>query len=333
MNHSIQYERVKKTIEKYITYEQKIAIWVSWWPDSMYLLKTIQYWRKQKDRDQSYLHIVSCDHNTRENTKNEIISVKELSKKNTFYTDIYAGKNFSEKSLRERRHEVFINYCKDKNINIILLGHHLNDRIETTFLNMKRWTWTKWLIWLEVKTPHFLNKSITIIRPLLSITKNEIIVECQKNNILYCEDPTNIDITYSQRNLIRKLFSKIFNTKWFYKSMKVFYETIETEDKIEVKPNKVYEIFNSKWKCFFIIKDDENNYITTIKKGERDSDLLYKLYSYYDISINPRSNTLENLANSLNKKNWNKISYTQLTIQSFKYSSIIKINNILISDN
>lgn len=324
MSHSISYEKVKKILDVIFIEEQSIVIWVSWWSDSMYLLWCMQTRRWEKQRQPSHLHIVSCDHNTRENTKNEIQTVQKTTSKNTFYSTVYNGNTFSESALRERRHQVFIDYCLSHNIKNILLWHHLDDRIETTFLNLNRGAGIKWIHGLWVLSSHFLDKTINIVRPLLFCTKNEIQRECKINNIDYHEDPTNTDTTYSERNKMRVVLNKYFNTTWFYKSMIQLYERLEQKENIAI--NIRDQIYNKQWKWFWIHLDTDNQYIISIKTWERDSDLLYKVYAYHHISINPRSTTLDSFVNALNQKSWNRISYNNITIQSFHYSSIIKIN-------
>ncbi len=324
MNHSTLYEKIKKVLDLTLTEEQNILIWVSWWPDSMYLLSCLQTRREEKKRQQTSLHIVSCDHNTRENTKNEIQTVQKKTMQNTFYSTVYNGNIFSESALRERRHQIFIDYCLSHNIKTILLWHHLDDRIETTFLNLNRGAGIQWILGLWVITPHFLNKTINIVRPLLFCTKNQINKECKKNNIYYHEDPTNNDIDYSKRNKMRVVLNKYFNTTWFYKSMSQLYERLEQKENIAISIRD--QIYNKQWKWFWIHPDIDNQYIISIKTGERDSDLLYKVYAYHYTSINPRSTTLDTFVTALNQKSWNKISYNNITIQSFHYSSVIKIN-------
>lgn len=324
MNHSTPYEKVKKILDLTLIDEQNIVIWVSWWSDSMYLLSCVKTRRWEKKRQPSSLHIVSCDHNTRENTKNEIKTVQDNCMENVFYSAIYNGNTFSENTLRERRHQIFIDYCIAHDIKTILLWHHLDDRIETTFLNLNRGAGPQWLLGLWVMTPHFLDHTITIVRPLLFCTKDEIKKECKTNKISYHEDPTNTDITYSERNRMRKILSEYFNTAWFYKSMNQLYQSLEQKENIAI--NRRDQIYNKQWKWFWIHPDTDNQYIISIKTGERDSDLLYKVYTYHNISINPRSTTLDTFVTALNQKSWNKISYNNITIQSFHYSSIIKVN-------
>lgn len=267
---------------------------------------------------------MSCDHNTRENTQNEIKLVQSYSQENSFFTEKYEGANFDENSLRDWRHNIFINHCKANNCKILLLGHHLDDRIETTFLNINRGCGKKWLQWLQIHTAHFLDNTITTVRPLLWLKKEEIIKDCKNLQLKYYNDPTNDDISYSERNMIRKLLHTSFNTEGFYKSMESLYITLEKEKNTHNdKNNIINDSFNN---IYNIYKYNDKEHMVTIVQWQWTPDLLYKIYEYFKISINPRSTTLSELCNSLNKKSGNKISYQNISIQAFRYGSMITIN-------
>lgn len=301
-----------------ITFAQPIVLWVSGGPDSIYLLAMVQKRRTEQSRDPSLIHILSCDHNTRENTKNEVVLVKSLSESNTFHSHTYIWDEFSEQTLRNRRHHYFITYCKQVWAKYLLLWHHLDDRIETTLLNLKRWCGQEWFLWISLLTEHFLSKDILIFRPLLSMAKKEILTEVERLGLPYSDDPTNEDISYSERNLIRSIINKYFSSSWRYRSFKKLYKINEIENKhnIELQDQK-------KIQCF---KQKENKYLITIESGNRSPELIYETYSMFWISINPRHSTLENLCQNLNKKSGNKISYQWITIQSYQYASIVHIS-------
>jgi len=88
--------------------------------------------------------------------------------------------------------------------------HHYNDRLETSLLNMERWakergilnmttTKKKWLRnkkWEVLQYVHF--------RPLLTLSKDEIISTSHKLHIKSFEDSTNIDSWYTLRNKLRQ---------------------------------------------------------------------------------------------------------------------------------
>lgn len=320
-NHNSYYNTIKTYLNEIITFAQPIVLWVSGGPDSIYLLAMIQQRREEQSRDHSLIHILSCDHNTRENTKNEIILVQSLSKKNTFHSHTYTWDDFSEQSLRHRRHNYFTQYCKEIGAKFLLLWHHLDDRIETTLLNLKRGCGLEWFLWINLLSNHFLDKDITIIRPLLFMTKKKILTEVERLQLPYSEDPTNQDTTYSERNLIRNIIGKYLSSEWRYRSFNNLYKTID-EEKTYKKKILIHEHEEN---IIQLYKQQKNTYLTTIKYGERTPDIIYEIYKKLWISINPRSATLNNLSKNLNNRSGNKISYQWIMIQSYQYASIVHI--------
>ena len=103
--------------------------------------------------------------------------------------------NASETQMRNVR-------MKELNMNIeeeeyLLFGHTLSDRVETFFMNLFRGTRLHGL----KSTPMQVNK---ILRPLLGISKQEVMIYAEKNKISYLDDETNFD-NQINRNWIRNV--------------------------------------------------------------------------------------------------------------------------------
>jgi tRNA(Ile)-lysidine synthase len=110
----------------------------------------------------------------------------------------------TEKALRERRYQCFTSsFMKGKKEEFLMLGHHLEDRIESTFLNTIRGAGLKGFLNMQTLQSHPLVPNMQVGRPLLRITKPHLIAFCKQFNILFFEDATNTDMMISQRNLIR----------------------------------------------------------------------------------------------------------------------------------
>ena len=80
----------------------------------------------------------------------------------------------------------------------VITGHHRNDAIESTFLNLIR---GKDHDKLSLKPRSFFKTHIRW-KPFLNVTKDEILEQCQKRGIHFHEDSTNVDIK-NDRNWIR----------------------------------------------------------------------------------------------------------------------------------
>ncbi len=312
--------KIREVWQKPITKDTKILVWVSWWPDSMYLLWTLKNFFRENAYSPENIHIISCDHQTRLWIAEEMTTVKWYSNTHIRQCIQYFGGKTTEDALRQRRHREFIKYAHKENIWLIYLGHHLDDRIETTLLHMQQGCGKKWFMWMSVKEKHFLDPSITIVRPLLWQTKDEILKECQKHMIPYHIDPTNKDIQTSTRNGIRQYIQILSGNNKFKESRKRIYNHYESKNNEQhIETN--YRLW---WYHYHPSYNEAQTRILTIDPKERSAGLLYMIYEQHNKSIRPRTTTLVRLAEQLQHNNAS-ISYKGIAIQSKKYISIIKI--------
>jgi tRNA(Ile)-lysidine synthase len=79
----------------------------------------------------------------------------------------------------------------------------LEDRIESSFLNAIRGAGLKGFLNMQLLQSHPLLTATSVCRPLLQVTKPQLIAFCQQFRIRYFEDATNNELTTSQRNFIR----------------------------------------------------------------------------------------------------------------------------------
>ena len=98
---------------------------------------------------------------------------------------------------RELRYRFFHQICEENSINFIATAHHLNDQLETFFINLMRGSGLKGLSGIPANE----NK---ILRPLLAFTKEEIYDFAEKNSVPFREDISNKKNDYL-RNKIRNL--------------------------------------------------------------------------------------------------------------------------------
>lgn len=316
---------IKKSKESrrhtYINKDSKILVAVSGWPDSMYLLSLLKDFFKQQKYPSKNLHIISCDHGTRPEIKKEMTTVKNFSSPHPRKSIQYQGKKTTEDALRQRRHQEFIHYAKKENIWLLFLGHHLDDRIETTILSLQQWCGYKGFCGMKRYEKHFLDETISIVRPLLSsYSKEEILKECEKKHIPYHIDPSNNDIYTSQRNSIRKYISILSNDTKFKKSWQKVYNHIDKKEEKISKTSNAYMLLWHHYRPSY----EEDTRILDIDPMSRNDELLYLLYQKHHITIRPRGKTLSRLAEQLQNINAS-ITYQWISIQTKKYISIIKI--------
>ena len=177
---------------------KKYLLAVSGGVDSMVMLHTFQ----QTDLNFTVAH---CNFNLRaEESDSDTIFVEEYCKENdinlhvkSFDTINYASLNKVNIQIaaRELRYHWFYELIRDYGYDYIVTAHHLNDQIETFFINSLRAPGVKGLLGIP-------EKNDKIIRPYLNISRNQIVSYAQDNNIHWREDSSNASDKYI-RNKIR----------------------------------------------------------------------------------------------------------------------------------
>lgn len=100
-----------------------------------------------------------------------------------------------EQAGREVRYKMFEDLRKTQGANKIATAHTLTDSVETLLINLTRGTGIAGLCGI----PPVRGK---IIRPLIGISRDEVEFYCQKNELAFVVDSTNLSDTYT-RNIIR----------------------------------------------------------------------------------------------------------------------------------
>ena len=100
-----------------------------------------------------------------------------------------------EEAARDLRYRVLEDLADQHNCSRIALGHHADDNVETILFRILRGTGIKGLAGIPIKRDK-------IIRPLLHVTKEEILAWLKKEKLAYCVDKSNVTLDYS-RNFIR----------------------------------------------------------------------------------------------------------------------------------
>ena len=137
---------------------------------------------------------------------------------------------------RQLRYEWFNKLSKKYEYDFVLTAHHLNDSIETFFINLFRGTGIEGLAGIPIKRDKF-------IRPLLFATKNSILEYAKKNDIEYRLDKSNENKSYKRNKIRADLIPIISNIsenyeEIFYKSfknLKNLSNTYQNLIKLEIK--------------------------------------------------------------------------------------------------
>lgn len=193
-------ERVSAFIEKknLIDRDDKVLVAVSGGVDSIvlvHLLKELSYdvsvahmnfQLRGEASDQDEFLVEAWSESNRIVCHTQKVETKAVTKEEGISTQMAA---------RNLRYEWFEGLCVEHGYQKIVTAHHLNDSFETVLLNLTKGTGIKGLVGIPP-----INEKV--IRPLLEISKEEILAYADKNKMKWREDASNSDPKY-QRNLIR----------------------------------------------------------------------------------------------------------------------------------
>lgn len=180
----------------------KYIIAVSGGVDSVVLLELLS---KLQGLD---LVVAHFDHGIRGDSAEDRVFVQKLSKQYGFVFD-YAtgelGENASEALARTARYN-FLFRVKDKHqATAIITAHHQDDLLETMIINILRGTGRRGLSSLQSRSG--------MLRPLLSVSKSEILEYAHKNKLKWQEDPTNTDTKYLRNRIRLQILLKMLLTQ------------------------------------------------------------------------------------------------------------------------
>lgn len=177
----------------------RILVAFSGGPDSMFLLYLLKEYKKRQPFELKAAHL---HHGLRETADRDMAFAKDICNRwgvpliaERADVAAYARENKlgTEEAGRELRYDFFRRNKAPGGL--IALAHHLDDQVETMLLRLIRGTGLKGMEGMKVLEGD-------LFRPLLSMTKKEILSALAEKNIPYVVDETNLEPTYS-RNRVR----------------------------------------------------------------------------------------------------------------------------------
>ncbi len=180
-----------------------LVIGLSGGPDSVFLLYVLVYLRSLYDLSLIAAHL---DHEWRAHSHEDMLFCKKLAEEfsvpfvHARASELQADRayNGSQEELGRLLRRMFLSrvaqeYCADR----IALAHHRDDQYETFFIRLLRGAGITGLAGMQSYQDGY-------IRPLLEVSKAEILDHLAQHNLAYRIDPTNTSTLYL-RNRIRGL--------------------------------------------------------------------------------------------------------------------------------
>ena len=166
-------------------------------PDSVCLLDILYKLSKKYDFE---LHIAHVNYNLRgRDSKKDELFVKKLAKKYGLAVSVLSSKKKNkgnlENNLRKIRYDYFEQIRKKLKFNVVAVAHNQDDQAETVLMRIIRGSGLSGLSSMKAKSGN-------IIRPMLRVSRSEILEYLKKNKLAYRTDKSNLD-TKLTRNAIR----------------------------------------------------------------------------------------------------------------------------------
>jgi tRNA(Ile)-lysidine synthase len=218
----------------------KIVVACSGGPDSTCLLDIFAKLQKKYDLELKVAHVNYGLRGKDSDKDTEFVSKLEKKYKvKTFYLSPALSlkkergrmKMPSENALRKIRYQFFEKVRQENKLDYIAVGHTLDDQAETYLMRIIRGAGLQGLSAMK-------HKNNFVIRPLLGITKKEILDYLSQNKLPYRTDKTNKEIPYLRnkiRNELIPLIEKKYNSnirETLYKSSLSVAEDCDWLDKI-----------------------------------------------------------------------------------------------------
>ena len=109
-----------------------------------------------------------------------------------------------EEAARNLRYDFLFQLASGMEAGAVAVAHHAGDQVETLLMNLLRGTGMKGLSGMKViSKPNSWSETIPLIRPMLELSKEQILEYLSQNGIPYWEDPSNRELIF-HRNKIRQ---------------------------------------------------------------------------------------------------------------------------------
>ena len=179
----------------------RVLVGVSGGADSVALISLLHQTAENMDL---YLEVAHLDHALRDSSRADAQFVKQLCadlgllltvERRDVAEAAQQRKGNLEEVARDIRRDFLETVAKDRNCQVIALGHHADDQAETFLMRLLRGSGPSGLSGMRET-----NKSV--VRPLLSFQRKELLAYLQGEGIDWREDESNLDQRFT-RNRIR----------------------------------------------------------------------------------------------------------------------------------
>lgn len=188
-----------------------MAVAVSGGPDSMALCRLVQEWAEPRS-----LKVIglTVDHRLRDEAADEAAKVSgwldtiRVPHETLVWQDGATVKHLdrsSQAAARDARFDLMTAWCRENNVTCLLTAHHADDQAETFLMRLIRGSGVDGLAAMAGESKR---GEVRVLRPLLTVTKADLISTCTRFNQSWVRDPSNDSDSYA-RTRVRKVMAAL----------------------------------------------------------------------------------------------------------------------------
>ena len=313
-------KKVIDYLKEIIETNDKIVIACSGGPDSMVLLSLLCDLRKEKSFEIICAHV---NHNKREESESEAQMVKVFCQKNNIIFEYTKFENYEkgnfEAMARKKRYDFFEKVMKKHNSHKLLTAHHGDDLAETILMRISRGSTLKGYSGFSKYNN---SEWYDLYRPLIYVTKKEIVDYADSNLVPYVIDKTNEEDNYTRNRFRHHILTELKK-----EDSNITAKFLNFSEKISEAANYINEVVIEKIEEIY--KDDvldlvkfnlEKEYLQKMIIKEilsviYDDDVIYLKESHVEMILNAIKSSRPNLEVVLPKnmrvlKRYNKLIFT-----------------------
>ena len=171
--------------------------------DSMALLHMLHSRRLQAQSEPLIIIVAHLDHGIRDDSSQDRILVQEIAGiygMPFVFDEARLGQSASEATARQARYNFLNKVVENSTAQAIITAHHEDDALETAILNISRGSGRKGMTSLGNRD--------NLLRPLLKISKKDLINYAQTNSLKWREDSTNSNTKYKRNHIRHNVVAK-----------------------------------------------------------------------------------------------------------------------------
>ena len=114
-----------------------------------------------------------------------------------------------EMAARKLRHEFLARVAREEKLSVVALAHHADDQVELFFLRLLRGAGGEGLAGMKWRSSSPADKKTVLVRPLLGLTKAELLALARENKIGFRHDASNDSADFLRNRVRNELLPRL----------------------------------------------------------------------------------------------------------------------------